>query len=250
MAILQPVSSATADVRPFAFVACFNPDDRKCPGYSNTPATGQHPLCSRWQNSSSSPYPLLQELHWSPTGLEHLTGELHYFQSQAIAKSSRKTYHQGQLSYISFCTSFNLRPYPLVESSVHLFATYLARSVSYTTICTYLSSIRLQNIELGFRPTPEMPLLRLLLKGIKRAKGERTKPKRKPISLSLLKTLKSALRFSPFITYDQKMLWAAFTTVFFGFLRASEFCPHVNHFSILTRLSWFAMLHYYPRSQS
>ena len=111
-----------------------------------------------------------------------------------------------------------------MESNVRLFATYLARSVSYATICTYLSSIRLQNIELGFRPTPEMPLLRLLLKGIKRAKGERAKPKRKPITLSLLKTLKSALRFSPFITYDQKMLWAAFTTAFFGFLRASEFC--------------------------
>ena len=117
-----------------------------------------------------------------------------------------------------------------MESNVRLFATYLARSVSYATICTYLSSIRLQNIKLGFRPTPEMPLLRLLLKGIKRAKGERAKPKRKPITLSLLKTLKSALHFSPFITYDQKMLWAAFTTAFFGFLRASEFCSPSQSF--------------------
>ena len=35
--------------------------------------------------------------------------------------------------------------------------------------------------------------------------------------------MKSALRLSSFSAYDQIMLWAAFTTAFFGFLRASEF---------------------------
>ena len=96
--------------------------------------------------------------------------------------------------------------------------------------CTYLSSIRLQNIELGFWPTAEMPLLRLLLKGIKRAKGERAKPKRKPIMLSLLKTLKGALRFSSSVTYDQKKLRAAFTTAFFGVLCASDLCSPSQSF--------------------
>ena len=105
------------------------------------------------------------------------------------------------------------------------------------TICTYLSSIRLRLLELGFRPTPEMPLLRLLLRGIKREKGARSKPKRQPITLPLLKALKNTLRTSHFTLYDQKMLWAAFTTAFFGFLRASEFCsPSQSAFDCTTTL--------------
>ena len=119
---------------------------------------------------------------------------------------------------------FKLIPYPIIEPNLRLFATYLSRKLSHATICTYLSSIRLRHIELGYRPTPEMPLLRLLLKGIKREKGARAKTKRKPITIPLLKALKQALRLSSFSTYDQKMLWAAFTAAFFGFLRASEFC--------------------------
>ena len=120
--------------------------------------------------------------------------------------------------------TFNLTPYPIKESNLRLFATYLARKLSYATICTYISSIRLRQIELGYRPTPEMPLLRLLMKGIKREKGARAKVKRKPITIQLLKALKQALRLSSFTIHDQTMLWSAFTTAFFGFLRASEFC--------------------------
>ena len=156
--------------------------------------------------------------------MECLRSELDYLQSQAISASSRKTYLHGQTIYFDFCGKFKLTPYPLSEYNLRLFATFLSRSLSYATISTYLSSLRLQHIELGFRPTPEMPLLRLLLKGIKRHKGAHSHPKRKPITLPLLKALKSALRLSSFSAHDQVMLWAAFTTAFFGFLRASEFC--------------------------
>ena len=69
-----------------------------------------------------------------------------------------------------------------------------------------------------------MPLLKLLLKGIKRTKGGRSKPKRKPITLDTLKCIKNNLPLSTFNLIDQSMLWAAFTAAFFGFLRASEFC--------------------------
>ena len=69
-----------------------------------------------------------------------------------------------------------------------------------------------------------MPLLKHLLRGIKREKGARAKPKRSPMTLQLLKNLKDALRVSHYSSPDQLMLWASFTTAFFGFLRASEFC--------------------------
>lgn len=39
-----------------------------------------------------------------------------------------------------------------------------------------------------------------------------------------MKLLKESLRTASISSKDQIMLWAAFTTAFFGFLRASEFC--------------------------
>ena len=160
----------------------------------------------------------------------HLTGEMNFLQSQAVARSSRRTYRHGQESYLSFCTSFNLIPYPLCEPTLRLFATFLARNLSYASICTYISALRLQNIELGYRPPADMPLLHLLLKGIKRMKGSRAKPKRKPITLVLLSSLQHELQLSSFVTNDKLMLWASFTTAFFGFLRASEFCSPSQSF--------------------
>ena len=156
--------------------------------------------------------------------MDHLKSELNYLQSQAIAKKSRKTCDQGQSSYLVFCNEFNLCPYPLQESTLRLYCTYLARSLSHATVSTYLASIRMQNIELGFKPVPEMPLLKHLLRGIKREKGARARPKRSPITFELLKDLKNSLRVSHYSPADQIMLWASFTSAFFGFLRASEFC--------------------------
>ena len=139
---------------------------------------------------------------------------MNHFQAQAIAKKSRKTYDQGQSSYIQFCSEFNLCPYPLEEQTLRLFCTYLARTVSHSTILSYLSSIRLQNIEHGFKPVDDMPLLKMVLRGIKREKGSRARPKRSPITLNLLKNLKHSLRSSHYSSSDQLMLWASFTTAF------------------------------------
>ena len=125
---------------------------------------------------------------------------------------------------MAFCTEFNLCPYPLKESTLRLYCTYLARSSSHATISTYLASIRLKNIELGFKPVADMPLLKHLLRGIKREKGARARPKRSPITFELLKVLKNSLRASHYSPADQLMLWASFTTAFFGLLSASEFC--------------------------
>lgn len=100
--------------------------------------------------------------------------------------------------------------------------------------------IRLQNIELGFKPVTDMPLLTRLLRGIKREKGARARPKRSPITFALLKDLKNSLRTSHYSPADQIMLWASFTTAFFGFLRASEFCSesksaYEQHKTLLVR---------------
>jgi len=97
--------------------------------------------------------------------------------------------------------------------------------MSFSSIKTYLAAIRYKNITLGFSADfQDMPLLHLLLKGIKRSKGDLVRPLRLPITLPIIKHLKEALRSSKYNEQDKLMLWAAFTTAFFGFLSSSEFC--------------------------
>ena len=156
--------------------------------------------------------------------MEALNQDLLSLQAIALAPSSKKTYLQGQQAYHKFCDDFGLQPYPLSELNLRLFSAFLARSLSLATINTYLSAVRLQNIELGFDPNNDMPLLRLLLRGIKRAKGASARDKRQPITVEILKHIKQNIRVSNLSPKDQLMLWSACTTAFFGFLRASEFC--------------------------
>ncbi len=68
-----------------------------------------------------------------------------------------------------------------------------------------------------------MPLLKPL-EGVKRQKGSSIHPKRLPITMNILCSLKNSLLCSSYTTKDQLMLWAAFTTAFFSFLRSSELC--------------------------
>ena len=151
--------------------------------------------------------------------------ELNVLQSSAIAPSTLRTYLVGQASYARFCQSFNLCRFPLLESTLRLFVTFLARSLSYASIKTYLAAVRYKNIELGFAADLQnMQLLNLLLRGVKRSKGEHIRPLRLPITLPLLKVLKESLRRASYAENDKVMLLAASTTAFFGFLRSAEFC--------------------------
>ena len=51
---------------------------------------------------------------------------------------------------------------------------------------------------------------------------------RLPITINILHTLKQQLCISTFSLVEQRLLWAAFTTAFYGFLRVGEFTSSVN----------------------
>ena len=78
-----------------------------------------------------------------------------------------------------------------------------------------------------------MDSLRFLLRGIKRVTGSRVRQQCIPVTPLMLRQLKQALRQSRYSEADKLMLWAAFTTAFFGFLRSSEFCAATKHSFIL-----------------
>ncbi len=84
----------------------------------------------------------------SSINLEYLKRDLEYQRLQSILEISRKTYHQGQFTFLSFCHQHNMSPYPLQKLNLRLFASHLARTVSYATIHTYLAAVANHHIEL------------------------------------------------------------------------------------------------------
>ena len=77
------------------------------------------------------------------------------------------------------------------------------------------------HIENGLTDPTTDESLHLVCRGIRRQQNtsERT---RLPITINLLRTLKSQLRSSHMPLLEQHLLWTAFTLSFYGFLRSSE----------------------------
>ena len=122
---------------------------------------------------------------------------------------------------MSFCSRFNITPLPATPLTLQYFCADKSQSISYKTLKVYLAAIRLMHIEQGF-PDPTMDqTLHLVCKGVRR---QQSTPERKrlPITIDILKALKSHLRLSSYTLCEQRMLWSSFTLSFYGFLRASE----------------------------
>ena len=152
-----------------------------------------------------------------------LEGLLSYYQSLGVAQSTRRTYQAGVRALQKFCTQYAVVPFPASPLTLRYFCCYLACQVSYKTIKVYLAGIRLEHLERGLEDPTKDDLLQLLCTGIKRSQGV-SKHNRLPITINVLQTLKSQLRHDPsFSPLEKRLLWAAFTLAFYGFLRASEF---------------------------
>ena len=141
-----------------------------------------------------------------------------------IAASTRRTYRAGITPYLAFCQRYGINPLPASELTLRYFCAEMSHSVSHATIKVYLAGIHLFHIENNFPdPTKEAPLLHYLCTAIKRYTGENSF-KRKPITISLLHSLKTSLSHRRQLrSHDRHLFWAAFTLAFYGFLRASEY---------------------------
>ena len=106
-----------------------------------------------------------------------------------------------------------------------LFASKLALSSSHHNINTHLAAIRFFAQLNGFTDSlTSCNRLYRLIRGIKRSQaGKFSKPKRFPITPSLLRLLYFNMWNSSTRYEDKLMLWAAMLTAFFGFLRVSEY---------------------------
>ena len=156
-----------------------------------------------------------------------LLRSLQRFVYLGVAPSTRQMYTSGVNSYLQFCSRFNIIPYPASSLTLQFFCADLARRVSYKSIKVYLAGIHLAHLESGYPdPTTDKPLC-LVIRDKQRLQGESPR-QRLPITTNILHTLKQQLRISTFSPVEQRLLWAAFTTAFYGFLRVGEFTSSVN----------------------
>ena len=106
---------------------------------------------------------------------------------------------------------------PADEQLLSEFVVFLAKSIKYPSIKTYLAAVRHYRIRHGFTVhMHKMLRLQLVLRGIKRSQV------RLPITIHHLKLFQLLLAIPSTTNFDSVMIWAAMTLAFFGFLRLGE----------------------------
>ena len=158
----------------------------------------------------------------SPARLDvaSLVPTVHQLFAAGLAPSTRRAYRSGAVRYTRFCTMANRPPFPVREETVMLFVSLLHKEcLALGTVKSYLAAVRFEQISRGMGD-PEigkMPRLEYVIKGMKR-KAPKTARCRLPI---ILIRMRQVWDRSPTV-HDAKMLWAASSLCFFGFLRSGE----------------------------
>ena len=149
----------------------------------------------------------------------------YYF--SGLSPATRGCYKAGLKKYMEFCLQAHLPTIPTSERTLLLFATHLVKlNLSYPTIKVYMATVRSAHVTFGHHGTFKTqctPRLDQLMRGIRKDKCKTTPLKvRLPITMGIMKKIKSVLTINS-KQYQSTMIWAAYCTVFFGFLRVSEF---------------------------
>lgn len=158
--------------------------------------------------------------------IDPLSNDVQHYIDLSIASTTQQTYTSGENRFLSFIQLYKRKSVedclPANEALLTEFVAFLARSIKYPSIKTYLAAVRHYHIRRGFRLNMEKMLrLQLVLRGIKRCQGDHTRI-RMPITIHHLRLFHLLLAIPITANFDSIMLWAAMTLAFFGFLRLGE----------------------------
>lgn len=129
--------------------------------------------------------------------------------------------------YIEFCLQAHLTTIPTSECTLLLFATHLAKlNLPYPNIKVYMAGVCSAHVTFVHHGTLKKqcaPSLDQLMRRIQNDKCKTSSPKvRLPITIGIMAQIKSVLTKHS-NNYKSTMIWAAYCTAFFGFLRVSKF---------------------------
>ena len=153
---------------------------------------------------------------------EDLNNDISYYLGLSIAASTKQTFSSAEKRFLEFCLLY--RPpfgkfMPVDENTLVQYAAYLARSIKYSSIKSYLAAVRHLHIRNGYDlDFKKYPRQQLICKGITRPQSCSTRV-RLPITIHHLKLFFCLLSIPHSFNYDSLMIWAAMTEAFFGFMR-------------------------------
>ena len=142
-----------------------------------------------------------------------------------LSPATTSSYNSGVNRYLTFCHSYSLSAFPLTELTLCRFVAFLVHEgLSYSSIRLYLCALRHRQLLDGGNDPALHSLHRLhyVLRGCHRSLPLATRPRRLPITPSILRLLHHCWS-NLAQNYDIVCMWAACCIGFFGFLRSGEF---------------------------
>lgn len=155
-----------------------------------------------------------------------LNEDIQHYINLSVATTTKQTYGTGERSFVTFVNWLKKKSVeqclPADEALLTEYAAYLAKTIKYSSIKTYLAAVRHYHIRHGFQLNlHKMLRLQLVLRGIKRSQGDKIRV-RLPITIHHLQLFRMLLAIPNTTNYESTMIWAAMTLAFFGFLRLGE----------------------------
>jgi hypothetical protein len=159
--------------------------------------------------------------------LQSLRSEAAGFRSATFATTTKRTYKSQAQCYLKFCLNFGLSPVPASQETLITYCSYLARTLSSSSVPAYMNVVRLMHLEAGYpNPLCDNWELASLQRGISRLLGKPPKQK-SPITVHILLGLYSTLES----TASDSAFWAACLIAFYGFMRKSTLLPSTDSLS-------------------
>ncbi len=140
--------------------------------------------------------------------------------STALRPSTRRTYSSVHNRYLKFCQLYNLVPLPASELTLLRFISHISLTVSANSMPVYLAAVRSLHVYNSLPPPPlTSPKVQLILKSLANEAPEVKQAT--PITFALLSDMHKLMSAS----WDDTVLWACMTVLFFGVRRAGEIVP-------------------------
>ncbi|XP_055342330.1 uncharacterized protein LOC129590909 [Paramacrobiotus metropolitanus] len=156
------------------------------------------------------------------TGNVRRTVNLDRLLSAHVSESTRKTYDAAFNQFAAFCNRRSVNCLPAIPDTVAEYVAHLFTiKKSFRTVTVYLAGIHNRHREADVKPPTDHDLVVRALQGYRRLAAPRPDT-RQPVTLQILRRLKHNLRRIGISPFEQSLLWAVFTVLYFGFLRIGE----------------------------
>lgn len=155
--------------------------------------------------------------------LSSLDKEVRRFQSSAMAHGTSKNLWTQIRTYLMFCLYAEVVYLPISSDNLSRYMAFLARSFkAWVSVLNYLNGVRFYHLAHGYTfPQSKDFRVLLTLRGIRKRLCAPVSQKL-PITIQILTRIYQCMDMS---NITHVVLWSAFLTAFFGFLRKSNLLP-------------------------